>query len=393
MSEPIKPSLQGFQPFFFAASSFAIVSMVIWTALYSLNWQGAAPVYAAMTWHAHAMIFGYAVAVIAGFLLTAIVNWTGRPTVQGWPLWLLFTLWLLARCLPFTYAPLWLTAVMDLSFMLLLILACAKPIVQARQWQQAGILGKLILISLANATFYLAALQGAYAWQQIGLYAGFYLIVALILTMGRRIIPFFAERGLETTYNPRNNAWVDRASLLLFLIFMLAELVHIGSGHRFAQLLAGGLALLQFPLHLWRLAGWYDHGIWRKPLLWVLFIAYGWLTLGFLLKALSVVLLLSPWLAVHAFAYGGMGMMTAGMMARVILGHTEGQDVATPPKVICWIFALLFLGSVARVLLPMLWLSAYTLWIILAQGFWIAAFSVFAAIYWPMLWPRRFEQN
>jgi uncharacterized protein involved in response to NO len=380
----------GFRPFFLLAGGFAVVSMVLWLALYSFAWQGLPAQYPSQTWHAHEMIFGYLLAVVAGFLLTAVKNWTGQQTLHQAPLMALAAVWLLARVLPFTSLPLIYTAVADLSFQLILSLALMQPIIRARQWQQFAIIGKLLFMLIANSLFYLGLLGIWPAGSTLGLYMAFYLFIALTLTMARRVMPFFIEKGVGVAFTARNYRWLDYASLGLFLSFMLAELSYIASGYAPLATLVSALALLQIPLHILRLAGWYHPAIWRKPLLWVLYAAYGWLILGFALKGLSIWLALSPWLAVHAFAYGGLSLMTVGMMARVILGHT-GRNVFAPPPALNPLFALIMLGAVVRVFCVALWPQAHTVWIVLAQVLWIAAFSLFLWIYAPMLIKARVD--
>lgn len=373
----------GFRPFFFAASLFAVIGTVLWTALYSFQWVGLPASYPAMTWHAHEMIFAYALAVIAGFLLTAVKNWTGIATVQGYGLAALASLWLLARCLPFTGLPLAWTVLADLSFLVGLLIAVARPIVIVKQWTQAGILAKVCLLILANTLFYLGLLGYWPLGSVIGLYLGFYLVIALILTMGRRVIPFFIEKGIGVPFVARNYRWLDRASLVLFLAFALLDLAAMSTGQPVLIYLVAALALVQVVLHSIRLQGWYHPLIWKKPLLWVLYLAYAWLILGFILKLFSLLLGISPWLAVHAFAYGGIGMMTLGMMARVSLGHT-GRDVANPPTVLSGLFALLGLGAFIRVFLVWWLPNLQAVWVLTAQYLWIIAFAGLVWVYAPM---------
>lgn len=376
----------GFRPFFLAASLFAVLGTVAWTALYSFQWVGLPAAYPAVTWHAHEMIFAYALAVIAGFLLTAVKNWTGVQTLQGYSLASLMGLWLLARCLPFTGLPLSWTASADLLFLAGLLGATAGPIVLAKQWKQAGIIAKLCLLLLANSLFYAGLLGYWPLGTVVGMYLGFYLVIALILTMGRRVIPFFIEKGVGVPFVARNYLWLDRASLVLFLAFGVLDLVAMSTGNTLLVYLVAALALLQAALHSLRLKGWYHPLIWRKPLLWVLYLAYVWLMLGFALKFMSLMGWVSPWLSVHAFAYGGIGMMTLGMMARVSLGHT-GRDVTKPPAVVAVLFAILGWGVVVRVVLVGLLPSTQAIWILAAQFLWIAAFTGFAWVYVP-LWLR-----
>ena len=147
---------------------------------------------------------------------------------------------------------------------------------------------------------------------------------------------------------------------------------------------------LLFALHLVRLLGWYTPGIWKKPLLWILYLAYAALVAGFALKAGVYLFGISPYLALHAFAVGGIGMMTLGMMARVALGHS-GRNVFDPPPVLKLVFALVLVALLARVLLPLLAQGYYLVWIGLSQWLWIAAFAVFFRVYFPILTRPRID--
>ncbi|HPE59477.1 MAG TPA: NnrS family protein [Thiolinea sp.] len=380
----------GFRPFFLGAGAFAVVGMALWMAMYGFGWTGLSPAYLGVFWHGHEMVFGYAVAVAAGFLLTAIRNWTGLQTVHQWPLMVLAGLWLLARLLPLTGAHLLWTVGADLGFMAGLLVAAALPVIRTRQWVQAGIISKLLLLLLANAVFYLGVLGVWPAGVMVGLYAGFYLILALILTMGRRVIPFFIERGIDSPFKARNNLWIDRASLALFLVFAVAQVTALGTGHVTAAWIAAWLALVQAVLHAVRLWGWHHRELWRRPLLWVLFLAYGWLILGFVLTFLAQVGMASFWLALHAFGVGGIGMMTVGMMARVILGHT-GRNVFEPPPVLTALFLLLLGAAVLRVFPVWWWPSLQLVWVIASQLVWMVAFLLFLRVYAPMLVQPRVD--
>ena len=186
----------GFRPFFLGAGMIAVLFMILWTASYSFSWADSFPRMSSIHWHAHEMLYGYAMAVIAGLLLTAVCNWTGQPALQGTGLMLPFLFWLAARLasmLDLAVSP-WLMLICDLGFWILLSLAVMKPILKVRQWRQSGILAKLLLLGFSNLAFY-AGIMGWFAdgirW---GLYGGLYLIIGLVLTMGRRVIPFFTER-------------------------------------------------------------------------------------------------------------------------------------------------------------------------------------------------------
>ena len=373
----------GFRPFFLAAALWAVVAVALWLVLYP-GWlrmplSGLPP----MVWHAHEMIFGYTLAVAAGFLLTAVRNWTGVQTWQGWRLGLLLGLWALARVLLLldSGSVLLFTAFVDVAFLGLLIVAVTAPVVRVRQWKQIGIVAKLALLMAANVLFYLGAagiLADGVNW---GLYSGLYFLLGLVFVMGRRVIPFFIERGVDAEgVELKNWLWLDIGSLAVFLLFWLFDVFF--PEWRLTIALLAGILLVLHGLRLW---GWHHPGIWRKPLLWVLYLAYAFLTLGFGLKLLSQLAGLSPFLALHAFAYGGIGLVTIGMMARVSLGHT-GRNVFDPPGILGPIFALLLAGAFVRVVLPML-LSQYALLILISQALWILGFALFLGYYLP-IWLR-----
>ena len=373
-----------FRPFFLAAGLFAVLAMALWTALYDFGWQMPAGGLPALDWHAHEMLFGYALAVVAGFLLTAIRNWTGLQTLHGPSLLALFALWTAARLGSLVPGlPLPVVAAADLGFNAFLVLAALLPVARARQWMQTGIIVKLLLLLAANALFYLGVTGQLADGRRLGLYAGLYLILSLILMIGRRVIPFFIQNGVGYPFQARNRKWLDVTVLVLFLLFALSDLARLDA-------LTAALAAVLFVLHGIRIVGWHTRGIWSKPLLWVLFLAYGFIILGFGLKTASIVAGVSPFLALHAFTVGGIGLMTLGMMARVTLGHT-GRNVFEPPAAVRWMFGLLAAGAVTRVLLPMLVPARYDLWIALSQGLWILAFGLFVAVYVPMLVTPRVD--
>ena len=377
----------GFRPFFLLGGLSATVLMALWLWLY--HFSGTLPqagLLTPITWHAHEMLYGYGLAVIAGFLLTAVRNWTGVQTLHNLPLLLLALLWLLARLMPFVdipAAPLAM-AVLDLAFDAALCLALLAPIARLRQWSQLAVWSKVLLLLAGNALFYLGLFGQLAQGIRWGLYGGLYLVISLVLLMAARVLPFFIEKGVEEKVTLPSHRWMDIASLLLMLAFLVVEvfLPH--------ALLAAAIAWALFALHALRLAGWHSRGIWRKPLLWVLYLGYAWIVAGFALRGLQAFVPLAPTLAVHAFTVGGIGLMTLGMMARVALGHT-GRNVFDPPPLLTWLFLSLLLAALVRVLLPILLPAQYAAWIGLAQWLWIAAFGGFTWVYAPMLVQARVD--
>lgn len=369
----------GYRPFFLLACIYALISILIWGGIYVYGWPVPRLPFSPAYWHAHEMIFGYGMAVAAGFLLTAVRNWTHVPTPHGYPLAGLAALWLAARLVEWVIpGQIWPMMVLDLLFDAWLIVAVFIPILRAKQHDQIGMASKLVLLMLANLAFYLGVsgvLEHGIPW---GLYSGLYFLLALMFSMARRVMPFFIERGVGYPVKLKNWLWLDRATIFVFLLFWLADVFWRNPA------VAAALAGLLFAAHALRLAGWHARGIWKKPLLWVLYIGYGGATFGFLIKALTPFVFLLPFLDLHAFAIGGIAMMTAGMMARISLGHT-GRNIQQHSKLLAPAFISLIASFVARVLLPMIAPMQYTLWIGFSQAAWLIAFALLVWVYAPIL--------
>lgn len=387
MSEPHVPTFlsMGFRPFFLGAALFALVTMSEWFAVYSGVLALPLAHLSASQWHAHEMIYGYAIAVVAGFLLTAVSNWTGRPTARGAALGVLVGLWAGARAsLLAGDALAGAAALLDGLFALGLLLAVGVPLVRARQWRQAGILAKLLLLATGNVVFWLGAfgvLQHGVRW---GLLGGLYLLVSLVLTIGARVLPGFIERGVDYPVRIAAPAWIVGANIVLVLAFFVNELF---VGHAPAAVaLAGTLC----ALNAWRLACWHTRGIWRRPLLWGLYGAFAGITAGFGLHALAALGRLPPMLALHAFAIGGVALATLAMMARVALGHT-GRDIHAPPAAVKVALGLLLAALLARVGMPLIGMDWYAAGVQWSQGLWIAAFAIFLLAYVPVFTGPRVD--
>jgi len=365
----------GFRPFFLASALFAVIGMFIWMVETTFSIP-LLPIHTSpIFWHAHEMIYGYGLAVIAGFLLTAVRNWTGVQTPQGRALQWLFLLWVLAR-LTSLISGQWAqmtAAILDSLFILYLAIALTLPIVRAKRWKNLAVVSKIYFFFIGHLIYILGMLGVLPDGQRIGIYIGLYMVLSLILLLSRRVMPMFIENGVGYSVSLKNHAWLDIACLIFFLAFAVTDIFFV------APKLMASFAGVLVVLHSVRIWGWHSRGIWHKSLLWVLYIAYIWVIIGFALKA-AVVFGLSPFLALHAFAVGGIGMMTLGMMSRVSLGHT-GRNIMQPPSGIALAFAMLCLGAFIRVILPLLFAGYDSLWIAMSQALWIAAFSLFAYLY------------
>ncbi len=369
----------GFRPFFLGAGIFAVISVTLWLAFFlNLFTLPAGPI-SGFQWHAHEMIYGYAMAVIAGFLLTAVSNWTGLPTPKGIKLAAIFGLWAMARLLfslgdPYLLA----SAVFDLLFNTILLIVLSRLVIQSKQHKQFAVIAKLLILLICNLLFFLGVygyVEDGFLW---GIYGGLYTIIGLILTIGRRVMPFFIERGTPESVNPFNSKWLDLGSLFAVLVFFVSELVFK------TEALSAYSALLIALINSARLIGWHTPGIWKRSLLWSLYLSFWFICLGFLLFAGSYFFDFPKNLAIHALAYGGLGLATLSMMSRVSLGHT-GRDLSKPSKLIALAFILFIIGTMARVLLPLLNTFDYLLLIKISQFLWIGAFTIFTLVYLPIL--------
>ncbi|HRY18667.1 MAG TPA: NnrS family protein [Candidatus Competibacteraceae bacterium] len=375
----------GFRLFFLGAGIFSIISILLWMSIYVFQFPLQITKISYLQWHAHEMLYGFTMAVIAGFLLTAVKNWTGIQTLHGLNLLGLFTLWLLARVL-FLFGThfIFIAAVFDILFMLFLTSSIAYPIIKVRQWKQTGIMAKLVLLAVANGFFYFGVAdiieQGVY-WS---IYAGLFIIIGLILTIGRRVIPFFIEAGVGYPVKVFNSKWIDASSLLLYLALFIVEIFI--RNRQLSSFIAMGL----FIVTSIRLIGWHTPGIWKKPLLWSLFISFIFIDLGFLLIALSAFINSLDMLSVHSFSFGGIGLATLSMMARVSLGHT-GRNVQSPPRAMTFSFLALIIGSIVRVIFPLIDANHYLIWIALSQVLWITAFLIFVITSLPILVRPRID--
>ena len=372
----------GFRVFFALAGGYAVIAVLLWALAFFGVWAPPLGGLGLVQWHAHEMIYGFALAVIAGFLLTATGNWTGRRTLHGRPLAALALVWVAARVafdLGFVVA----SGLFDMAFIAALSVAVLVPIVRARQKRQSGVLAKLALFLPAALLFTLGA-SGQWAnGVNFGVTAGLYLVIGLILMMGRRVVPVFIRSGVPEAFEPRNSRILDVISLLTYLPFFVAMLLPT----RHEPVAAGVIAVcasILFVANLLRLAGWHTPGIWRRPLVWVLYLGMAFVTLGFGLVAAAWLGWIPAYGATHAFAYGGIGLMTLGMMARVSLGHT-GRSIHEPPAAIGVAFGVLAVGAVVRVVMPLVWPAGYPVWIGLSQALWVIAFGIFFVRYLPML--------
>jgi uncharacterized protein involved in response to NO len=373
----------GFRAFFALAGLSALVLIVLWNAIF----KGALTLdnyFHANYWHGHEMLLGYSVAVIAGFLLTAVKNWTGRATLTGDQLAALCLLWLYGRIVPFYSGllPDGLIALIDFSFLPALAYQISKPIVQTKYYTGLVFIGILLVLALGNGLIHaeILGLEKNTAW--LGLQLVEATIIILILVIAGRVFPFFTERGIPGTLVTRNPI-LDGSAIATAVIVFGLQLFNV-SGTVLA--VAAVLAVIANGA---RLAGWYMQRIWYVPLLWILYAGYVWIILGFILTVFSAYSLVLPSLALHAFTIGGIGVLTLGMMARVSLGHTGRALRVSNAMAIA--FILINLAALFRVLLPIAMPGWYGSLLYVSTLLWLAAFALFIFVYAPILTSARVD--
>jgi uncharacterized protein involved in response to NO len=371
----------GFRPFFLLAALAAVLLVPAWLSLLLLGVSWPSPLLGPQ-WHAHEMLFGYTSAVIAGFLLTAVQNWTGQVTARGGWLLALVALWLAGRLASFALGALpAIAAAVDLAFLPALALCIARPIARTRNKRNAAMPLLLLVLALADALFWLGALRpdplALLRGQRLALDA----IAMLIVVIGGRIIPGFtanAVPGLRT----RSHGALDLLGIAAMAALLAVDLADPQSSF------AGSIAALAGASNLARLWGWGGARTFARPILLVLHAGFASTACGLLLRALALhggPLVEST--ATHLLTVGGIGLMTLGMMARVALGHT-GRPLTLSPSIVVAIAAV-FASALLRVLGAVL-LSAHYAEVLIASGaLWTLGFALFLVRYTPILLAPR----
>jgi len=385
--QKITPLLRlGFRPFFLSGAIFSVVAIVLWLLMYkgTVNFS---PLGGGYWWHIHEMIFGFGCAIIAGFLLTAVQNWTGVRGAQGSVLLVLFILWLAGRIVILFPDLLGaeLTTIIDLSFLPAVAFVLGKPIIAIKQYRNLFFVPLLLLFTIANSEMHLAIYNSDTFTITYAAYAGVMLVTFLMSVMAGRVVPMFTANGTQT---PKATPlpWLDKVTngcLAIAMLYLLLEPV-VGFSEIFFGILLIVAGIFQTMRWLrWR--PWITLGV---PLLWsihasIKFIAYGLIVLG-----LSYLVAEIPsnhiW---HLLTVGGMGGLILAMISRVSLGHT-GRPL-TPPKAMTLSYIFITLAALIRALGPWVLPEKTMIFIDISGTFWLLAFGIFAVTYAPMLMSPR----
>jgi uncharacterized protein involved in response to NO len=363
----------GFRPFYLLAAAFAVVAMAIWL----LSFTGMAYLggyLQGVFWHSHEMVFGFGMAVMTGFLFTAVRNWTAQPTPSGWVLGLIVLVWLAARVL-LMVGPASLGVILDVLFLPLVAIAIAIPIFRSANKRNYKIVAIVAALAILHVVLHLA-LNGELpaSLSRPVLFATIDVFVILFALVGGRVIPAF---------NPVHRTWVEVSAFGLLLMLAVTTLISGG-----IALPAGPAVLLAFlaaAAHALRLALWQPGRTLGHPLLWMMPVAYSWLPLALVLRGLSGLAIVVPGAWIHALTVGALTSLMVAMMMRSTLGHTGRELTASRVDIV--VFLLLQLGAVIRVLSGTV--GDHRTMTIMAGLIWLGAFAAFLGRYAPMLLQPR----
>lgn len=378
----------GFRPFFFLGSAWAALALLLWVLAF-LGGLSLPSAFDALSWHRHEMLFGFVGAIVAGFLLTAIPNWTGRLPIAGLPLAALVGLWLVARLALYWSGVFGIAvaAVLDVGFYVVFAFVAGREVLAAKN-RNLPLVSLVLLFALANAADY-AGVAGLIADSDAGVRAGIALVVMMISLIGGRIVPSFTRNWMSkkgwTEGLPGQPSRLDQVVLGATGIAMFAWLIAP------AVAITGGLLALAGLLQLLRLARWRGWRTVSDPLVLVLHVGYLWIPLGLLLLGTSVLDMAVPrTAAIHALTTGAMATMILAVMTRATLGHT-GRALRANTATVA-IYVSITVAAIIRVAAP-LGFVGYRMGMEAAGGLWILAFLLFLVAYAPMLFRSRLGQE
>lgn len=369
-----------FRPFYLLGALFSALAVLAWVAMLEgrLALPGSVP---GVLWHQHEMVFGFALAIAGGFLLTAGRVWTGLPTPTGIPLALLAAHWLAARVL-IGVAPLPLAAVVDSAFPFVLAAAMAWVVVRSRNTRNYFVIVLLAVLGAADIAFYLAAAGVLGIAPQTAVKFALYLVLTLVIVMAGRVVPPFTGNALPQVRIVRRPR-LDQASVVVSLLAFALDLLGAGPW------LVAPASLAAALMHGVRQSGWAPLATLGKPILWSLHAGHAWLPIGFVLLALASVGLVPPAVALHAFGLGAMGGMIIAMITRTALGHTARPLAAGRAETAA--YALVHVAALVRVLAGLSSGPVYLPLVVVAGLAWSAAFLVYFTVYLPRLTRPRLD--
>ena len=375
----------GFRPFYLGAGVFAVVALPVWIAVYLGRLQ-ASGYLGGLGWHSHEMVFGFAPAVIAGFLLTAVRNWTGRPTPTGRALAALALLWVAARILVAT-GPGWLALTADVAFLPAVGVAVGIPIWRSKNKRNYKILVVLLVLTLANLVYHLAH-SGVlpFAFTRIATIGALDIITILMAVVGGRVIPAFTANAVPGA-GVRQLLALEIASMAPLVLILVAGI--LGYWYALPEWAWLSLLLVAVLTQMLRLWLWRPLKTWRNALLLMLPVAYFWIPLSLAMRAFAVVGAIPPAVAIHALTLGAISGLMLAMMMRSALGHTGRPLHAGPLEIAAFVLAQL--AALTRLSAGFVGPAFYQHLVVLSGILWSLAFAVFVMRYAPMLCRPRID--
>ncbi len=369
----------GFRPFYLLASAFAALSVGLW-ALQFTGWLPR-PYLPAPIWHAHEMIFGFALAVIVGFLFTAGRNWSNQPTPTGWWLAVLAALWLTARVLVLTPFG-WAAAIANAAFPLAAAVSLAIPFARAANRRNYFFVALLVLLACATLAVHLEQLGVVHVPAAVGIQAALDVVLLIVVVMTGRVVPMFTNNGIPGA-GASSRPVLERIAIGSIMVLLAVDLLRPGA------VVLAAVAGVAAVVHLARWLLWHPWKTLRTPLVWVLHAAYLWIPLHLALRAGAAPGWLPASLATHALTVGAIGGMIIGMITRTARGHTGRPLRADGYEVACYLLVLA--AALLRVFLPLLAPALLLQAVLWSAACWAAGFGLYAVRYWPVLTRPRLD--
>ncbi|MDH5711721.1 MAG: NnrS family protein [Gammaproteobacteria bacterium] len=386
----ITPILRlAFRPLFLGGTFFSVIA-ISWWLYYWLKPFDWSPHGGPVWWHAHEMLFGFGAAIVGGFLLTAVANWTGVIGIRGKPLAVLALSWLLGRVLLAfgSGLPGWLIMTVDVIYPVLAAIAMAYPVIKVKQWRNLMFVPILLVLALLNMASHWGVISDQPQLAIQSLHGTIMLFALIIAIIGGRVVASFTSNatGCKRAVPIR---WLETASIVSIIVMLLMAFYGFTSIPWLLLTLVASVAAIA---NGWRFLRWGYQYSWSDPLLWSLHLAYAFIPLGFIALALyGAGLMDNLSAALHCITVGAIGGMILAMISRVTLGHT-GRPL-TPPKLMSLAYALILISAIVRVILPGWLPDLAQLGIALAGVLWLGAYGIFLFFYAPMLVTTRADGN
>jgi uncharacterized protein involved in response to NO len=380
IDEPPRPSRGfalwdlGFRPFYLLASAFAALSIALWALEYA-GWLPGSYLEAPFR-HGHEMLFGFALAVVAGFLFTAVRNWTGQPTPTGGWLMAIALVWVAARGAMLAGSPI-AAGILNAAFPIAVAIGIAIPLARSGNRRNYFFVPLLVAAGLAALAVHLSAI-GVLPWEArtVSLSLGLDIVMFIIAVVAGRVVPMFTNNGVPGAGATRN-PWVEKVSLAGIFALLAVDVLDA------PPMLLVPVALIAAVANAARLALWRPWRTARTPLVWVLHAAYAWIPIHLALRACAALGVIAPQFAIHALTIGAIGGMTIGMMTRTARGHTGRPLAADGWEVACYV--LVQVAAIIRVFGGLAWTGGYLATVLISALCWSLAFGIYAVRYWPIL--------